>query len=289
MDNYLVVLAGSPRGGETTWDSLYKNVINKLNADLAIATSKDYVDNSLSLFKKANYTWIFNESDNYLEYYKKNYSEKSIKYLEKGKKTGLYESGTIHFVFKDFILKNYLEILKKYDFIVYTRFDQFYLTPHNFGDKENILIPEGEDYFGICDRHAVIPVKYIEKYLEICKFIDSENYKKYPTNYLNCETTYMNQLQENGLFNYIKRVKRYQFTSSLKNDKTNWRKAIYKIYGFNNLLIKYPDEFMDSMNNIFRFRKKYFFSYLNKLLVINYIYLEIRRLFGRLRSNINLH
>jgi hypothetical protein len=34
--NYLVVLAGSPRGGEKTWESLYKYVLNPLNADLAI-------------------------------------------------------------------------------------------------------------------------------------------------------------------------------------------------------------------------------------------------------------
>ena len=56
MNRYLVITAGSPRGGEATWDSLYQNVLNPLNADLAIATSKDYVDESLSLFKKAKYT-----------------------------------------------------------------------------------------------------------------------------------------------------------------------------------------------------------------------------------------
>ena len=54
MSRYLVITAGSPRGGEATWDSLYENVLNPLNADLAIATSKDYVDESLSLFKKQN-------------------------------------------------------------------------------------------------------------------------------------------------------------------------------------------------------------------------------------------
>ena len=44
--NYLVVLAGSPRGGEKTWESLYKYVLNPLNADLAICWS-----DKLLLFK----------------------------------------------------------------------------------------------------------------------------------------------------------------------------------------------------------------------------------------------
>jgi hypothetical protein len=32
----LVVLLGNARGGEKTWHSMYKNVLNPLNADLAL-------------------------------------------------------------------------------------------------------------------------------------------------------------------------------------------------------------------------------------------------------------
>ena len=39
LKDYLVVLGGSPRGGEETWNSLYKYVINYLDADLAICCS----------------------------------------------------------------------------------------------------------------------------------------------------------------------------------------------------------------------------------------------------------
>ena len=35
MSKYLVVLAGSPRGGELTYNSLYRNVVDHLSADLA--------------------------------------------------------------------------------------------------------------------------------------------------------------------------------------------------------------------------------------------------------------
>ena len=38
---YLVILAGSPRGGEKTWESLYRYVIKPLDADLAICCGKN--------------------------------------------------------------------------------------------------------------------------------------------------------------------------------------------------------------------------------------------------------
>ena len=228
---YIVILAGSPRGGDETWNSLYQNVLDPLQADLALATSRDYVNQNISLFQRADFQWIFEDYKNYLGYYSNNYSEKSINYLNLGKGTGLLESGSIHFIFKDFILKNYIEILKNYDYIIYTRFDQFYTDIHIEGKPDKILIPKGEDYFGVCDRHAVIPCKFITQYLGICDYIDSTATSRYPSDYLNCETVYFNQLQENGLSDYIERIDRFQFTASLKKDKTNWRISKYRLYG----------------------------------------------------------
>ena len=55
--NYLVVLAGSPRGGEDTWNSLFKYVIEHLEADLAICTTDNFLlDNRL--FNEAKFKWI---------------------------------------------------------------------------------------------------------------------------------------------------------------------------------------------------------------------------------------
>ena len=34
---------------------------------------------------------------------------------------------------------------------------------------------KGEDYYGICDRHAVIPVKYCEQYFGISNFLSDKN------------------------------------------------------------------------------------------------------------------
>ena len=73
----------------------------------------------------------------------KNFDGNWREFFDKGKGTGLYESGSIHFVFKDFILRNYLDILEKYDFVIYSRFDQYYLKSHIEGNTEKILIPSG--------------------------------------------------------------------------------------------------------------------------------------------------
>ena len=56
MKKYLTVLAGNPRGGEHTWKSLYKYVIDHLDSDLAICTGDIWVSEN-SLFEKADYKW----------------------------------------------------------------------------------------------------------------------------------------------------------------------------------------------------------------------------------------
>ena len=286
MSKYLIILAGSPRGGEQTYNSLYKNVLNNLSADLAVCTTEDYYDEKISLFDKAKYKWIVRDYDNFFNYYEENYQGSWRQYFEKGKGTGLYESGSIHFVFKDIILKNYLDTLKKYDFIIYSRFDQYYLSSHIYGIEDKILIPAGEDYFGVCDRHAVVPKKLIDKFLNICEFINSEESLSYETTYLNCETSFMHHLDSEGLTDYIERYPRTQFTSALAKDKTNWRVPQYKLYFYKSIWIKYPDEFIDSCKNLLSGQHKINFIFSNFIIALNFYYLIVRRLFGKIKKNL---
>jgi hypothetical protein len=287
MNKYLIILAGSPRGGEKTYSSLYKYVKNHLNADLALCTTEDMYDESISLFQSPDYLWLLKDYDNFFDYFNENFDGSWKEYFELGKGTGLYESGSIHFIFKDFILKNYLNILENYDFIIYSRFDQYYLDFHINGDKNRILIPEGEDYYGICDRHAIIPKEYISKFLKICEYINLEKSLEVNTEYLNCETSFLNHLKHEGLLSFVERYPRTQFTSALSKDKTNWRIPIYKIYFFDKLMIKYPDEYIDSFKNLIRKTNIFKLIYFQNILFLNYLYLETRRFLGRLKGNIS--
>ena len=190
---YLTVLAGSPRGGELTWQSLYRNVLNPLNSDLAICTGNKWLD-SQSFIKRANYLWNFEEPEDWFQYYRENFQGNWEEYFNLGKNTGLYNSGSIHFALKDIVLRNHLKVLMKYDTIIYTRFDQFYIDEHPHLDNSNIWIPEGEDYFGICDRHSVVPTHKIEEFLDICSYINKPEA-------LNVDSDYLNSLNsDNSIF-----------------------------------------------------------------------------------------
>ena len=140
-----------------------KYVIDHLDADLAICCS-DKWNQDISLFRYAKYKWIFNNLMTIFNIMK-NFSNNWKNYLLSGKETGLLTSGSVHFVFKDMMLRQHMETIKKYEYIIYTRFDQLYVDYHPDLISNKILIPEGEDYFGICDRHAAFDSKFAENFL----------------------------------------------------------------------------------------------------------------------------
>ena len=280
MKNYLVVLTGLPRGGEETWTTLKKNVLEPLDADLAICTENN-IDKSTNLYSMADYLWLFDEKDDWISYYKNNYSDNAIKVLKQGEGAGLWESGIIHFALKDIVLKNYLDILKKYNYIIYSRFDQFYTDIHPSFSGEFIWIPKGDDYFGINDRHAIINSKFIKDYLGICKYIDSINLKNVDNLYLNCETIYKLHLENIKLIDKVVRINRFQFTSSLKDDFTRWRIPKYSLIFKNKIKIKYPDEFLNAVEN-FAFME--YFRLKNFDFVMTYLYLKLRSKLGKFKK-----
>ena len=286
-DKTLVILSGSPRGGPDTWNTLFKYVINPLNADLALCTTKDFVSNNI-LFKESKYQWIMENFNNFEEYYEQNYKGNWKNYFNKGKGTGLYESGIIHFALKDFVYKNYLHEINKYDFIIHTRFDQFYTENHPKFTKNKLQIQLGENYGGICDRHAAFDSKFAKKFFSIVEYINMENSINELPQYPNCESVYLKHLEWTGLVSKVKRIRRFSFTSALKGENTNWRVPKYKILLRKDLMIKYPDEFIDSYKNLLQQRGVFYFlryCYPNN---ITFIYLQLRY-FLRIRARRDMH
>ena len=98
-------------------------------------------------FKTANHHWILEDYDDFEDYYKENHVGNWKNYFELGKGYGLYESGLIHFALKDFIKNNHMETINQYEFIIFSRFDQYHIDRHPILKKDKILIPKGEDYF----------------------------------------------------------------------------------------------------------------------------------------------
>jgi len=289
VSNYLVILAGSPRGGIKTWKSLFKYVVDYLEADLAVLTTDNFIGKNL-LFEKAKYIWSVKNFEDFSEYYRGEFSGNWENYFLSGKNTGLYESGMIHFAFKDIVLKKYIEIIKKYDFIIYSRFDQMYIDYHPKLSKNQIqiLIPEGEDYFGLCDRHVAFNSELAEDIFNICGYIDSDQSLGNKSKYLNCEVTLLNQFKIFDLNKYVLRTKRLQFTTAIKNDKTNWRVPKYKIFLTNDLLIKYPDEFLNSLKNLIRKNGIPRAFIKHPILFLYFSYLVAREYLGKYIKNTSL-
>ena len=283
VKNYLVILAGLPRGGEGSWKTLYEQVVKNLDADLAICT-EDVIDKKLSLYSMADYLWLFKERENWENYYINNYSENSLNVFKKGKGAGLWESGMIHMALKDMIHKNYLNVIKEYKYFIYARFDQFYTDYHPVLSGENIWIPEGENYYGINDRHAIVNSKFSNEFFNICSFIESLNPEELDDIYLNCETIFKMHLENSNLIKNVKRIKRFQFTSAALNDFTRWRVPKYNLLIDKKIKIKYPDEFIEAVKNIkFLNLKLSNFSIKKFDMFLTYFYFQIMRTFGKLK------
>ncbi len=282
---YLIILGGSPRGGEHAWKSMNKYVQKHLSADLAICTGKKWISRQ-SFLNEIKFDWTFDEPDDWSLYYDNNFQLDWKKAFELGRNTGLLESGFIHFAIKDIIYRNYLDIVKNYDYIIYSRFDQLFINYHNHGFGDNILIPEGEDYFGLFDRHILFPADFASNFFGILNYF-FDNYEDLSKiDYLNCETLNKLHLETFVSPNQILRSKRFQFTVAESKDRTNWRKAIYKIYFLKDLKIKYPDEFIQSIKN-FNLQLKFSkLNYLNLIFLFNYYYLILRIKLGSIKNSI---
>lgn len=285
-EKYLVVLLGSPRGGEFAWKSLYKYVLDFLNADLAVCTGKKWLTNQ-SFMNKATHDWTFEEHENWKDYYK----EKNILNWQKAfgleNGAGLIESGLIHFAIKNIILQEHIETIKNYDFIIFSRFDQLYTDYHIRGFEDKIIIPDGEDYFGLHDRHAVLPADMAENYLNVLNYFVSnfENFINF--DYVNCETVNMKHLESFISSENILRSKRIQFTCATKDDQTNWRKARIKVKLMRNLYLKYPDEFLDAINNLVFNIKVSKLSFQNLVFISNYYLIMVKIKFGKYKKIFN--
>lgn len=284
-------MSGTPRGGIQTWKSLIKYVKSPLNADLALLYG-DKFNMPDFLLGQAEHNWIFEEPKNWKNFYIDRFEDQTaLNFLLKGEKYGMAGgidnfsgSGAIVSGFKIIINESYLDIISKYKYIIHSRFDQYYVDYHPEFNGDKIWIPKGEDYFGIFDRHAVFPASMSEKYFNIASYLgDKKSYKNFRYK-VSPESVFLGNLEFHNLQKSIERVDRFQFTSSTKHDTTRWRKAIYKLHLTGGIMIKYPDEFIESIkNSVNKNGMNYIFNH--PVLCMNYYYLCLRRYLGKIKKN----
>jgi hypothetical protein len=257
MEKTLIVLLGNARGGEDTWNTMYKNLRDPYNADIALCFGKNDIKTS-SLYQNSKYIWELDEYDNWYDYYSKYFEGNWYSLLEKNIHVGLLGginnspgSGAIIFAFRHFLLKNYRHILNEYDRIILTRSDYYYIDKHPILPIDNFYVVEGEDYGGVTDRHHVFNKSMIDDVLGVCEFMCSEDNFNYLMGIQDINPEKMLQLffTNNGIINKLKRFKRVQFTVSDVNDTTRWQRPVGLLPGHATLRIKYMSEYQQAKNN----------------------------------------
>jgi hypothetical protein len=262
----LVIVTGSLRGGEMAWTSLYENLLDVNEADLAVITEDHVPDQyqNASLFKRAKYLWKVPKYDDWADAMDLVHNSSAWRgpvfsmyrggeNIMLGGLNDVRASGAIVFMFRWFLSQRLqeLKLTEVYDRFVVTRSDQYYLCPHDLWtlNINYLWVPEGEDYDGICDRHFVCSRDHILQALNTLPplLLHPQKYRKQLTRKrYNSEAFLKHRWAEDGLLPMVQRFRRSMFTSATPQDSTRWRIAssdpvVEGVY------IKYPKEYIASL------------------------------------------
>ena len=264
----LVILLGNVRGGETTWRSLYRNLLDPNHADLALMLGFEAEWNS-SLYRRAKYVWGFpeyqdwgkaidelfgtsaNDTTSWREIAKANCNNSSP---FSGTDADPVGGGVVNNLARWFLRRRLvaLNLLEQYDRFVITRTDQYYTCGLDLSalDASKIWVPTGEDWYGICDRFVVCSHQHVLQLLNILEpaVLHPGTYYRFRGN---IETFVKLRWTEEGLFEHVRRFRRSMFTASLESDHMRWlgdfRKAGFVEDG-TTILFKYEDEYYQAMS-----------------------------------------
>ena len=266
----LVIIMGNLRGGEKAWGSLYKNVLDVNDADLALIIGEESTNSTQPLYpnntitKRAKYIWTFPEYNDWMDAVDlingSEWRQTVLPRFMKKQTDGLfggfagmnYGSGAIMMMMRWFLsqrLQADPNILKQYDRFVVTRSDHYYQCPHLFNlydlSENNVFVPTGEDWGGLCDRHLVVSRENILAALDLMPALlrDPSIVEKArgPRGPPNPEAILRDSFKVHNLT--VKRFDRMMYTCATERDNTRGMKAKDAIPGIPDLYLKYKGEY----------------------------------------------
>jgi len=200
----LVIVICQTRAHKTVWPSFKKNVIDSLGADLALCVSKTATSDSFR--ENAKYVWEYDDPTNWASAYDSvqtelgsNKSWRQILDVDPGRDSCLFGgiqhphtvgSGAVLFYYRWKVLENIkrLGLISQYDWFIVTRSDYMYDVPHvplEMLSRNSVWIPNGEKYGGVTDRHLICPSEFLERSIDMLKYMLTEpehlvhNYKQW--------------------------------------------------------------------------------------------------------------
>lgn len=262
----LVVILCETRAHEATFESFKAHVLDALGADLALCVSEGpREDPSNSFYTHAKYVWTCPEYDDWgdgLDTYEdglhpnwRDWARLPSQWLG-GIKTEPKHSGSagILLVFRAFLRAQLqkLNLLDAYTHIIVTRSDFVWRLPHpplTLLPEGRFWVPHGEMYFGLTDRHIVLP-----SHLALSGLTLTHHLKQDPSIHLsdwiakdehwNIERVIKASFANQNILQFMDWMPYIMFSVRLKGGHTSWREGSYR--EDLGLFVKYQGEFHTS-------------------------------------------
>ena len=261
----LVVVLAETRAHKLTWSSFERNVLKPLDADLALCVGSRGCTEDDPFFKNAKYTWAIDEPSDWGDAYDEAQAHmqcggnwRDILKIKDQLFGGIADPEHAHpgsagiLLFFRFLLLHNLRAsgaLREYTHFVITRSDHYYELPHpaiDFSDHSSIMVPEGEDYGGITDRHMVVPRRHLASCLDVLSDLlcDSSamlrQLSMQGANW-NLEKYLLYHYTKRGVARHIRRFERVMYAVRLEDTTTRW--SVGEYHPEAGMIVKYRGEY----------------------------------------------
>jgi hypothetical protein len=177
-DRVLVAVVAETRAWEVTAENLFANLLDPLGADLALCVGDHEELNPLH--ERAKFIWLVEEPENWSEAYDRKAGSSDWRVLLTPgaqllggiEHSGELGSGAIVQYYRQCLAESIqgAGIVDDYDWLIITRSDLLWPVPHpdvRYLSSRRIYTLDGEGYGGFCDRHLVVPRRYIRGVLQV--------------------------------------------------------------------------------------------------------------------------
>jgi hypothetical protein len=246
----LVVIVAETRASALTFDLFRRNVLEPLNADLALCVGDNQREVPNPFYDAAKYVWVARESGDWANGFDQLANGSDWRYLLQikgnwlgGIKHPTLEQpgvGAIPIFFREFlrIQLEREEIASKYDWIIVTRSDFMWTLPYpdiDLFSQNSVYFPDGEWYGGYTDRHVMIPHELLAAVMDVTKDVfkaprelRDRMLSKGPVDW-NTEQFIWFRFAELGLKRRVKFFPYAMFTVREEGGQTSWSTGDYNL------------------------------------------------------------
>jgi hypothetical protein len=260
-DRVLVAVVAETRAWEVTAESFFANVLDPLDADLALCVGDH--ESANPLHERAKFVWSTKEPENWGEEYDRRAGgtewrvllHPGAQLLGGIEDSGELGSGAIVQYFRQ-LLRESIEragVAGDYDWLIVTRSDLLWPIEHpatRYLSRRHIYALDGEGYGGLEDRHLIVPRRLVERFLEVPSpiFYEPERLRRelrrtsaaQGWSLINPERFLAARLRDLGLWRHVRFLPYVPYAVRPPGGSTRWHEGTFdEERGY---YVKYPTE-----------------------------------------------